>query len=166
MWQFLLLWIYLRNKDLTNANDLRYYECTMNTHDCKTELRNTSLKVTTARLAVLKILEKSDKPLSALSLTSSLRQKGGKADPATIFRMMNTFVRQGLVKQISFQDKKARYEIATRKDHHHFVCEKCGIVEDISDCSIDVVTHKIEKKGLLIKSHSLEFFGLCTQCQL
>ena len=37
----------------------------MKPHDCKTELRNASLKATTARLAVLRILEKSDKPLSA-----------------------------------------------------------------------------------------------------
>lgn len=135
------------------------------THNCKTELRNASLKVTAARLAILKILEKSDKPRDVISIASSLRQKGGKADPATIFRMMNAFARQGLVNQISFQDRKARYEISARKDHHHFVCEKCGIVKNISSCSIDVLKTKIKRKGLLVKNHSLEFFGLCKQCQ-
>lgn len=134
-------------------------------HDCKTELRNASLKATGARLAVLRILEQSHKPLDTASLASSLKQRGSRFDPATVFRMMKTFLGQGLVKQISFKDRKARYEIATRKDHHHFVCETCGTVENISDCSIDIIENKIQKKGLLVKNHSLEFFGLCKQCQ-
>lgn len=135
-------------------------------HDCKEELRDADLKATPARLAVLDLLEKTDKPIDVATMIDFLKQQNIDADPATVFRIINLFTQRGLTKQIQLQEGKFRYEHSAKADHHHFICERCGAIEDISDCNIDVLEHHIQqKKGLLVTRHSLEFFGVCQQCQ-
>lgn len=135
-------------------------------HDCKIELKNVHLKVTPARLGVLEVLENATHPLDIASISHYLDQQQIKVDQATIFRIMNIFADKGLVVPVQFNEGKFRYEYGPRADHHHFICENCGTIEDISDCLIDDLEKEIRsKKKLLIKHHSLEFFGLCQNCQ-
>ncbi len=136
-------------------------------HDCKVELKNANLKITPARLGVLKVLENAETPLDIATITSYLKKQKIKADKVTVFRIINAFTEKGIVKSIHFNEGRLRFEHAGAADHHHFICEKCGHIEDISDCHIDQLEKEINnKKGLLIKRHSLEFFGICKSCQL
>ncbi len=135
-------------------------------HDCKIELREVDLKATPARLAALKVLESSDKPLDVATIKSILKKNGIDTDPATIFRMMNSFLSKGIVKGVNLKESKQRYEYSARKEHHHLLCDNCGLIEDISDCNINTWKKELmRKKGFIVKHHSLEFFGLCRKCQ-
>lgn len=135
-------------------------------HDCTTELRKAELKATPARLGILEALEQSNLPLDVSSLVEYLKNNNIKADKVTIFRIMNALTEKGLVKPIQFNEGKLRYEYAMKREHHHFVCDNCGSIEDISDCNINNLEDELlRKKGLLVKHHSLEFFGICKQCQ-
>lgn len=135
-------------------------------HDCKIELREHTLKATPARLAVLKLLESTDKPLDVTAIAQFVWQQQIGADPATIFRIINILTEHGIIKQLQLGEGKFRYEYAAKADHHHLVCTNCGDIEDISDCPIIALEKAIaKKKRFLIKSHSLEFFGICQQCQ-
>ncbi len=135
-------------------------------HDCKTELNASLLRATPARMALMSLFESSDKPLDVQTMIDYLEKNDLKTDPATVFRIVNLFTEKGLLKPIQLNEGKFRYELSTKDDHHHFICEKCGVIEDISDCNIEALEKNIrQKKGLLIKSHSLEFFGICTLCQ-
>ncbi len=136
------------------------------THDCKEELRSVALKATPARLLVLKLLETSLKPLDVGTIIDYLKKHHRGVDQATVFRIINLFTQRGLTRQIQLNEGKFRYELSSRSDHHHFMCEKCGIIEDISDCNIEKLEKEIaKKKNFLVQSHSLEFFGTCNQCQ-
>lgn len=135
-------------------------------HDCKTELNEVELRATPARIALLQLLETSDKPLDVQSMIEFLEKKDIATDPATVFRIVNMFTEKGLVKPIQLHEGKFRYELKNKADHHHLVCEKCGDIQDISDCSIDALEIDIEKKKQFkVTSHSLEFFGVCESCQ-
>lgn len=135
-------------------------------HDCKTELRDADLKATPARLGVLEVLEKASSPVDVATILASLQKQDIKADPATIFRIVNSFAKQGLAKQIQFNEGKFRYELSSTVDHHHLICEQCGNIEDISDCNIKALEKDIQnKKKFTVTHHSLEFFGLCRNCQ-
>jgi Fur family transcriptional regulator, ferric uptake regulator len=135
-------------------------------HDCKTELNDVDLRATPARLKLMHLLEKSDKPLDVQTMIDYLKEKDIQTDPATVFRIVNMFTEKGLIRPIQLNEGKFRYELASKADHHHFICEQCGTIEDISDCHIDELEQEIRnKKQLLIKRHSLEFFGLCKDCQ-
>lgn len=135
-------------------------------HDCKEELNEVELRATPARIALMQLLEKSDKPLDVQSMIEFLEQKDIKTDPATVFRIINMFTEKGLVKPIQLNEGKFRYELTAKEDHHHLVCEKCGDIEDISDCNINALEKEIEKmQQFKVTSHSLEFFGICKSCQ-
>lgn len=135
-------------------------------HDCKTELNDVSLRATPARIALLKLFESTNKPVDVHTMIEYLDKHDIKTDPATVFRIVNMFTEKGLTRQIQLQEGKARYELMTIKEHHHLVCTKCGDIQDISDCNIEVLESHIEKKkGFKVTSHSLEFFGICNLCQ-
>jgi Fe2+ or Zn2+ uptake regulation protein len=135
-------------------------------HDCKDELNEVELRATPARVALMKFLESSNKPVDVQTMIEYLEKKAIKTDPATVFRIVNTFTEKGLTKQIQLQEGKSRYELAGGIDHHHLVCTHCGDIQDISDCNIDILKKDIEKKkNFKVTSHSLEFYGLCSNCQ-
>src|SRR5579862_2182086 len=136
------------------------------THDCSKELRGFNLKSTPARVAVLKFLEKTNHPVDVAMIIDFLRQQDIDSDPATIFRIINAFTEKGITRLIQFQEGKSRYELLAKGDHHHLICTNCGKIEDIEDKYMDKLEKEIEKtKGFSVKSHSLEFFGLCQTCQ-
>lgn len=133
----------------------------MHKHDCKDELREVKLKITPARLSVLSVLEHSDVPLDAGTIKNRVQ-----GDKVTVFRILNSLTDKGLLKPVQFNEGKLRYEYAGKPKHHHFICENCGKIIDIEGCPISVLEKDIEKKkGVLVKRHSLEFFGLCADCQ-
>ncbi|MDO8269358.1 MAG: Fur family transcriptional regulator [Candidatus Levybacteria bacterium] len=128
-------------------------------------IRSKGLRVTPARIAVLSVLEDSEHPLDITGIISKVIKLKVDADQATIYRIIENFIDKDLVKRLQFREKKFYYE-AKRYDHHHAICEKCGKIDDISNCSIDRVEREIERtKGFKVKSHSLEYFGTCKSCQ-
>ncbi len=135
-------------------------------HDCKIELNDVDLRATPARIAVMKLLERTAMPVDINTIKEHLDKETISIDAATVFRIMNMFTRKGITRQISFNEGKFRYELASREDHHHLICQNCGRVEDFSDCAIPDLEKDIQKKKkFLVKNHSLEFFGLCFNCQ-
>lgn len=135
-------------------------------HDCKTELNDAELRATPARMALMRLLEASDKPVDVQTMIAYLEKHNLTTDPATVFRIVNMFTEKGLTKQIQLQEGKFRYELAAKAEHHHLVCTRCGQIEDMSDCNIDVLENHIEKKKKFkVTSHSLEFYGICEDCQ-
>jgi len=146
----------------TNANDLH-----MKQHNYKKELKKVDLRATPARLAILRLLEKTKQPVDANTVINEVNKEGIKTDPATVFRIMNMLTKKGLAISVQLQEGKTRYELAEKKrHHHHLVCESCGKIEDVSSQMIPPLEEKIKSKHkFLIKRHTLEFFGLCQDCQ-
>ena len=139
---------------------------TIKQHDCKKELQALDLRATPARVAVMQFLEKTSDPVDISSIQEYLLDKHIDTDPATVFRIMNMFTIKGITMPIQFHEGKTRYELANKQDHHHLICENCGRVEDIEDTVIPTLEKHIGKKyQFLVKRHSLEFFGLCKNCQ-
>lgn len=128
-------------------------------------LGDSKLRTTSARLAVLSYLGQSAGPRGADEVLEHLSSEHQRVDKATIYRMLETFHQKGLVKRLEFGEGKYRFELVG-EDHHHLVCEKCGSVQDISDCNIPSLEKDImKKKKFKVTRHSLEFFGVCQSCQ-
>ncbi|MDZ4227638.1 MAG: Fur family transcriptional regulator [Candidatus Levybacteria bacterium] len=138
----------------------------MKQHSCKEELRGVELRATPARIAVMKLLEKARQPVDVNTVIEKINKQGIKTDPATIFRIMNMLTKKGVAIPIQFQEGKTRYELAGKTHHHHLVCESCGKIENISGQFLCTLEKEIQKEHkFLIKRHSLEFFGICKNCQ-
>ncbi len=127
-------------------------------------LTKNGLKVTAARMAVLETLKKADKPVDSQYLIDELSETLG-VDRVTIFRIVNALTEKDIIRKLEFREGKSRYELNT-KDHHHIICEKCGKIEDVLGCGVKELEEEIGKKtGYIVKRHSLEFYGLCSDCQ-
>lgn len=133
-------------------------------------LKKAGLKVTPARLAILKIFLAEEKPLKAEDVFSRLKNK--KVDQATVYRNLDSFEKKGIIKKVDLRKDSTYFELPTRH-HHHIVCTGCGTVEDFSvpagksGCWADEVSKKAlrnSKKFKRIQDHSLELFGACKEC--
>ena len=123
------------------------------------------LRQTRGRDKVLQILQKESAPVDVVHIISHLENEKINLNQATVYRILEAFSKNGIIKRFEFLEGKFRYEV-DKGDHHHFICKICNLVEDISDCNIKEWEEELEKeKGFLVKNHSLEFFGVCQKCQ-
>ena len=83
----------------------------------------------------------------------------------TVYRNLNVLMQDGLIITVGHVNGEERYD-ANTSDHSHFVCTKCGRVNDIFlDLSIDKRYPNVaELMGGKVKGHSLSYFGLCKNC--
>lgn len=128
-------------------------------------IRNKGLKLTSARIAVLNILTETKKPIDIPSILTQVNRRKVNADQATVYRIIENFTEKELITRYQFQEKKFYYE-AKREDHHHAICTQCGTIVDVSKCNIPRLEKEINRQsGFLVKTHSLEFYGMCRDCR-
>lgn len=129
-------------------------------------IKNNHLKNTTARVVILEFLQKNSEPVDVLKVMDYLKKKGLKTNLTTVYRVLDSFLTVGLVKKLELHEGKYRYELSSLKHHHHLVCQNCGKIEDIENCSLETLEEQITNRSeFLIKYHSLEFYGLCKDCR-
>jgi Fur family transcriptional regulator, peroxide stress response regulator len=81
---------------------------------------------------------------------------------ATVYKNLKTFVQAGLVREVAVEGRAARFDVKGAP-HHHFICDRCGNVEDIE--WYDVPTPASRSLGTrILRECELIFRGLCTKC--
>lgn len=132
---------------------------------CETILKEHSYRVTPGRVGLLLFLKRAKKPLSVGDIQTQLDYQ---IDKVTLYRALEDFVQSKIVAKISLRDTATYYEfVHDDHHHHHIVCERCGKIEDIESCDADSLQKEIlkhSKSFKVINSHSLEFFGVCKEC--
>lgn len=123
-------------------------------------------KRTPARAKIVELLYSANAPVDIQDIIDSLRAKNLNTNKATVYRTMDLLFSNGFINKVEFGEGKFRYEIK-KGDHHHLICKKCKVIEDVEDKYMGKLEEEIYKdKGFKVLSHSLEFFGICKQCQL
>ena len=115
---------------------------------------------------ILELISKDSKPLSVLEIINRMK-KNISANKTTVYREINLLKKEGLILEIQLNERNKRYELSSKKHHHHIVCTSCNKIEDVVlDKDLETQEKKIEKnKKFKIINHSLEFFGFCEKCQ-
>lgn len=127
-------------------------------------LRKAGYKATPTRLAVISLLAQSKKPLSPQAV---IERMGSNMDQATVYRILKTLKKIGVIRQVDFRHNHPHYEIADQKDHHHLICLSCGLSEEIIGCDVDSMKQSVlrqAKRFSHIQEHALEFYGTCKEC--
>lgn len=128
-------------------------------------MASVNLRKTPARTAVNEFLLNSSSPVDVEQVIKYLRSKNLNTNKVTVYRIMDFMFENGIVNRLEFGEGKYRYELQ-KDDHHHLICTNCGRIEDVEDKYMEEFEREIkQRKGFLVKSHSLEFFGLCHLCQ-
>ena len=138
--------------------------------EAKEQLRALGLKVTPPRLAVLRVLELADRPLSHAEVVARLpQQQPGTGDVvwdrATVYRNLVALEGVGLVRISSHAGGVGRYELVRRREQHthpHFVCDDCGIVSCLPEA--EVVTKQNTRWSKSLRTAEVQFVGRCPSC--
>ncbi len=130
------------------------------------DLKSQGYKQTKVRQALIEILLENNSPLSIADILEELSKKGLTPNKTTVYREITFLKDIERVVEVDFGEGKKMYEIKT-SHHHHIVCINCKKVEDFPmEEDLDQTEKKIlQKMGYKPVGHSLEFFGLCTDCQ-
>ncbi|MSQ92669.1 MAG: ferric iron uptake transcriptional regulator [Gammaproteobacteria bacterium] len=128
------------------------------------ELREAGLKVTVPRMRILQILETSALPhMSAEDVYRALGKAGEDVGFATVYRVLTQFEQAELVVRHNFEGGHAVFEMAGGRHHDHFVCVKCGHIEEFSDDVIEERQQLIAARlGYTITDHRLTLYGTCS----
>jgi Fur family transcriptional regulator, peroxide stress response regulator len=130
------------------------------------KLRDRNYRITPQRLAVIRILVTSRAHPSADQVYEKVRQQVPSISLATIYKTANLLKKLGELNELDMGDGSSRFDGFNPIPHPHVVCLECHSVMDIDSESLNPLARKIAAQtGYKIKSHRLDFFGLCPRCQ-
>ncbi|MCC2644255.1 MAG: hypothetical protein K0R49_192 [Burkholderiales bacterium] len=129
-------------------------------------IQNKGLKLTKHKLAILKLFEL-HKHLDAHKINTLLNEEGNNVSAATIYRVLASFEKNGVVVRHNFNEDQAVYELADPNHHHdHLICTKCNKVIEFYNCQIELLQEEIAKKNSFkIINHHLNLYGICSECK-
>lgn len=82
----------------------------------------------------------------------------------TVYRNLRFLVEMGEIMELNYTNSYSRFD-GNPSNHYHFVCQTCGEVSDLELTSHPDIDVLIKDKDLVVFSHRLEFYGLCSKCQ-
>jgi Fur family transcriptional regulator, peroxide stress response regulator len=130
----------------------------------KGQLRERGLRVTEPRVAVLGYLASTDRHPTAEEVETAVNADGPVLSRASVYNVLHSLSRVGLVAGMSVKDGPARYD-AHVAPHHHLVCRSCGRVEDVAWGDFGVAERGVLPDGRAVRTLSLTLDGLCVDCR-
>jgi Fe2+ or Zn2+ uptake regulation protein len=127
--------------------------------------RANGLPVTVQRRAVFEVmLDRRDHP-TADQVVEAVRKRVPAISRTTVYRILDTFVRLGLINKICHLGSAARFDPKTRP-HHHLVCMHCETIIDVEDARCNAVPWPdVHGVGFEIRDYHIHFRGICANCR-
>ena len=82
---------------------------------------------------------------------------------ATVYNNLHALVKAGLIREVAVDGKAVRFD-ANLERHHHFVCERCGRVEDIAWFDLPPLGRRSPLGRRIIRNYQVVFRGICQHC--
>jgi Fur family transcriptional regulator, ferric uptake regulator len=115
---------------------------------------------------VLSLLKLLNRAISAQDLYVELRNQQQSMGLATVYRSLEALKIEGTVQVRTLASGESLYS-CVQQDKHHLTCVQCSTSIPINQCPVhDLEIQLHQSYQFKIFYHTLEFFGLCTQCQL
>jgi Fur family ferric uptake transcriptional regulator len=125
-----------------------------------TALRQSGLRLSTARRLVIEALFDADGPVSAAQLSSVLR-----IDESSVYRNLEVLERHGLIRHLHLGHGPGLYVLTTRSDAEYLYCERCNMVTTVAPAELDPVREQIhERFGFSARFTHFAIVGLCEGC--
>ncbi|MEH2058854.1 MAG: Fur family transcriptional regulator [Nostoc sp.] len=115
---------------------------------------------------IFNLLKTIKKGISAQDIYVELRNTNQSMGLATVYRSLDALKLEGMVQVRNLANGEALYSLA-QQDKHHLTCLQCGVSIPIHQCPVHDLEDQLETSHKFkVFYHTLEFFGLCSQCQV
>src|SRR5579862_115668 len=128
----------------------------------KKSLKGSGLRCTPQRFAVMAFLIEHAKHPTAAEIFEAVNRIDPRSSRATTYNNLRDLVKAGLVREVAAEGRAARFD-AKGMRHHHFICDRCGEVEDLKWYDVPKPASRSLGKRVL-RETELIFRGLCTKC--
>jgi Fur family peroxide stress response transcriptional regulator len=134
----------------------------MNAEQIRQSLEDCGLRCTPQRYAVMAFLMECNRHPTAAEIFEGVNHMDPRSSRATTYNNLRDLVQAGLVREVAVEGRAARFD-AKGMRHHHFICDRCGNVEDIEWYNVPRPASKSIGKRVLRECEVI-FRGLCTKC--
>lgn len=124
-------------------------------------------RLTEQKRAIYEYLKSIKTHPTAKEIFHVLKQDFKQLSLATVYRILDSFSRQGLILEIPDLKGRMHYD-GFVAPHDHFFCQKCFRLYDLNERTFLGKCHfkkYLPKRGFKINSYLLIFFGKCQNCQ-
>lgn len=128
----------------------------------KRSLLGSGLRCTAQRYAVMAFLTDHAGHPTAAEIFEAVNRVDPRSSRATTYNNLRDLVKAGLVREVAVEGRAARFD-AKGLRHHHFICDRCGNVEDVAWYDVPKPASRFFGKRILRESE-LIFRGLCAKC--
>ena len=135
---------------MTNATEIRQ------------RLEDNGLRFTPQRYSVMSFLMEAHEHPTAAEIFEAVNSIDPRLSRATTYNNLRDLVTAGLVRQVATEGRAARYD-AKDEHHHHFICDRCGTVEDLPWHTVKPPTSETLGRRV-VRECELTVRGLCTKC--
>jgi Fur family transcriptional regulator, peroxide stress response regulator len=134
----------------------------MNAEVIKRSLEQSGLRCTAQRYAVMAFLSDHKGHPTAAEIFEAVNRVVPRSSRATTYNNLRDLVKAGLVREVAVEGRAGRFDIKGML-HHHFICDRCGRVEDIEWYDVPRPDSGSLGKRVL-RECELIFRGLCAKC--
>ena len=120
------------------------------------------MRYTPQRYAVMAFLMGCKEHPTAAEIFAAVNGVDPRSSRATTYNNLRDLVQAGLVREVAVEGRAARFD-AKGMRHHHFICDRCGNVEDVE--WYDVPRPRSGSLGKrVLRECEVIFRGLCSKC--
>lgn len=128
-------------------------------------VRQSGLRLTSARRLVLEALLNAGGPISAEEIADGLGGRMTQSDIASVYRNLETLGSLGLVRHFHAGHGPGRYVLEGYGDREYIACESCGALESVEPAQLDAVRdHVRELSGFEARFSHFPIVGQCPSC--
>jgi Fur family transcriptional regulator, ferric uptake regulator len=123
-------------------------------------LRESGLRMSTARRLVIEALFDATGPVSAPHLSATLR-----IDESSVYRNLEVLERHGLVRHLHLGHGPGLYVLVARAEAEYLYCERCETAIAVAPSELDPIREAIRKQfGHTARFTHFAIVGLCQRC--
>lgn len=134
----------------------------MDADGIKQSFEGSGLRCTPQRYAVMAFLMECKRHPTAAEIFEAVNHVDPRSSRATTYNNLRDLVQAGLVREVAVEGRAARFD-AKGVRHHHFICDRCGNVEDVDWYDVPRPARGSLGKRV-VRECELIFRGLCANC--
>jgi Fur family peroxide stress response transcriptional regulator len=125
--------------------------------------RHRKVRCTPQRSKILDYLNRNPRHPPAEEIYQAINRSDPRSSLATIYKSLHAMASARLIRQVTLEGNAVRFESNMEK-HHHFVCERCGRVEDISWFEVPALSRRTRLGRRTLYHYEVVMRGLCSDC--